>query len=77
MHNMNRFRQSETEERPKYEGINKLFAGLSNGARHERIGLIVIEPQNEIYPEIFYYVCSPETVDLKKTVEIAPVKNEQ
>ena len=43
----------------------------------EGIGLIVIKPQNEIYPEMFYFVFSPETADINKPVEIALVKNKQ
>ena len=43
-------------------------------SKTEGIGLIVIKPQNEIYPEIFYFVFSPETADINKPVEIALVK---
>ena len=50
---------------------------LVEWSKTEGIGLIVIKPQNEIYPELFYFVFSPETADINKPVEIALVKNKQ
>ena len=74
---MNRYKQPKTEWMTKAWEDKQAICKLVEWSKTEGIGLIVIKPQNEIYPELFYFVFSPETADINKPVEIALVKNKQ
>ena len=74
---MNRYKQPKTEWMTKAWEDKQAICKLVEWSKTEGIGLIVIKPQNEIYPEMFYFVFSPETADINKPVEIALVKNKQ
>lgn len=74
---MNRYKQPKTEWMTKTWEDKQAICKLVEWSKTEGIGLIAIKPQNEIYPEIFYFVFSPETADINKPVEIALVKNKQ
>ena len=74
---MNRYKQPKTEWMTKTWEDKQAICKLVEWSKTEGIGLIVIKPQNEIYPEMFYFVFSPETADINKPVEIALVKNKQ
>ena len=74
---MNRYKQPKTEWMTKAWEDKQAICKLVEWSKTEGIGLIVIKPQNEIYPELFYFVFSPETADINKPVEIALVKNKR
>ena len=74
---MNKYKQPKTEWMTKAWEDKQAICKLVEWSKTEGIGLIVIKPQNEIYPEMFYFVFSPETADINKPVEIALVKNKQ
>ncbi len=74
---MNRYKQPKTEWMTKTWEDKQAICKLVEWSKTEGIGLIVIKPQNEIYPELFYFVFSPETADINKPVEIALVKSKQ
>ena len=74
---MNRYKQPKTEWMTKAWEDKQAICKLVEWSKAEGIGLIVIKPQNEIYPEMFYFVFSPETADITKPVEIILTKNRQ
>ena len=63
---MNKYKQPKTEWMTKAWEDKQAICKLVEWSKTEGIGLIVIKPQNEIYPEMFYFVFSPETADINK-----------